>query len=91
MGGRARRCGGALLAVSMVLVVWLLNVSRAGTGVRGCPQGCATAERRWEGPLRVMSLNMLHGFPRFDHLQDRLELTAQEIRRCRASPVPKRR
>ena len=81
VGRRARRCAGAFLVVSMMLVVWLLNVSRAGTGVGGCPQGCATAERRREGPLRVMSLNMLHGFPRFDRLQDRLDLIAQEIRR----------
>ncbi len=81
MGRRTRRFAGAFLVVSIVVVVWVSNVSRAGTGVGGCPQGCATAEERREGPLRVMSLNMLHGFPRFDGLQDRLELIAQEIRR----------
>ncbi len=80
MRRRTRRFAGALLVVSVVLAVWVSNVSRAGTGVGGCPQGCATTARRREGPLRVMSLNMLHGFPRFDHLQDRLELIAQEIR-----------
>jgi endonuclease/exonuclease/phosphatase family metal-dependent hydrolase len=31
-------------------------------------------------PLRVMSLNMLHGFPRFERLAERLDLLAKEIR-----------
>ncbi len=43
-------------------------------------------ERR-EGPLRVMSLNMLHGFPRFEHLSERLEIIAEEIRRQDADIV----
>lgn len=81
MGRQTRRFAGAFLVFSIVLVVWVSNVSRAGAGVEGCPQGCATTARRREGPLRVMSLNMLHGFPGYDHLQDRLELIAQEIRR----------
>lgn len=31
--------------------------------------------------LRVLSLNMLHGFPRFEHLRPRLDRIAEEIRR----------
>lgn len=31
--------------------------------------------------MRVLSLNMLHGFPRFEHLDRRLDLIAAEIRR----------
>ncbi|RME44733.1 MAG: hypothetical protein D6791_12515, partial [Chloroflexi bacterium] len=51
------------------------------------PEGCATAGPRRAGPLRVMSLNMLHGFPRFEHLGDRLDLIAGEIKRQDADIV----
>jgi len=59
---------------------WVLNASRVGGRVRGCPQGCATAPPRRDGPLRVMSLNVLHGRPRFEQLAERLVLIAEEIR-----------
>jgi endonuclease/exonuclease/phosphatase family metal-dependent hydrolase len=81
-----------LLLLSVVVVVgllapWVLNASRAGTRVEGCPEDCATVGERREGPLRVMSLNMLHGFPRFEHLGERLDLIAEEIRRQDADIV----
>lgn len=69
------------LAVGLLLVVWLLNVSRPGTHVEGCPEGCVTSDFRQEGPLRVLSLNLLHGFPRFEHLDQRLDLVVDAIRR----------
>jgi len=34
-----------------------------------------------DAQLRVLSLNVLHGFPRFEHLRPRLDLIADEIRR----------
>jgi endonuclease/exonuclease/phosphatase family metal-dependent hydrolase len=61
--------------------IFAINASRPGTRVEGCPQGCATASRRRAGALRVMSLNMLHGYPRFAHLSARLDGIAGEIRR----------
>jgi endonuclease/exonuclease/phosphatase family metal-dependent hydrolase len=67
--------------------VWILNVSRTGGEATGCPDGCATAGERGGGPLRVVSLNVLHGFPRFDHLEARLGLIAEEIRRQDADIV----
>ena len=71
-----------ILAVALLLIAtWFLNVSRPGSRVEGCPEGCASAPQRTEGPLRVLSLNMLHGFPRFEHLDERLDLTAAEIER----------
>ncbi len=70
----------ALLLLGALFASWLLNVSKAGTGVAGCPHGCATANERREGPLRVMSLNLLHGFPKFGQLSNRLDLIAAEIR-----------
>ncbi|HEY69828.1 MAG TPA: hypothetical protein G4O08_04495 [Anaerolineae bacterium] len=67
------------ILLGAALAIWLLNVSRPGRNVRGCPQGCATDARRLDGPLRVASLNMLHGHPDFEHLESRMDLIADEI------------
>jgi len=67
------------LFLGAVLVIWVLNASTAGGRAAGCPQGCAFRSARSEGPLRVMSLNVLHDFPRFQSLADRLDLIAEEI------------
>jgi endonuclease/exonuclease/phosphatase family metal-dependent hydrolase len=69
------------LALGLVLLTWGLNISQAGTHVRGCPQECATPSPRRDGPLRVLTLNLLHGFPRFERLARRLDLIADEVRR----------
>jgi endonuclease/exonuclease/phosphatase family metal-dependent hydrolase len=71
---------GLLLVLGLLVTAWLLNVSRPGTSVEGCPEGCATVGERRSGPLRVLSLNVLHGFPQFEHLSQRLDLIAGEIR-----------
>ncbi|RPI54109.1 MAG: hypothetical protein EHM56_06565, partial [Chloroflexi bacterium] len=73
--------------IGLLLAGWVLLASRPGTRVEGCPQDCSTAAPRREGPLRVMSLNLLHGFPRFEHLSRRLDLVAAEIRRQDADIV----
>jgi endonuclease/exonuclease/phosphatase family metal-dependent hydrolase len=70
-----------VLLLSLLLAAWVLNASKAGVRPEGCSTGCSTAHERREGPLRVMSLNMLHGFPRFEHLSTRLDLIADQI--CR--------
>jgi len=75
-----------LAIAAVAAVAWLLNVSRAGTGVSGCPAACATTVERLEGPVRVMSLNVLHGFPRFEHLRARLDRIADEVR-CQDADV----
>jgi endonuclease/exonuclease/phosphatase family metal-dependent hydrolase len=64
-----------------LIATWVLNVSRPGGRPEGCPSDCATAMVRREGPLRIVSLNVLHGFPRFEYLEERLDLIAAEIRR----------
>lgn len=64
-----------------LLIVLLLNVNKPGLAVEGCPTGCATGVERRAGPLRVLSLNMLHGFPGFKDLPLRLDLIAGEIQR----------
>jgi endonuclease/exonuclease/phosphatase family metal-dependent hydrolase len=73
--------------VGVIALIWLLNVSRPGGSVEGCPQGCAQGAAMPDGTLRVASLNMLHGFPDFDHLPERLEIIANEITRLQADIV----
>ena len=70
-----------LPALLLLIGFWLLNVSRPGARPEGCPEGCVTALSRSDGPLRILSLNMLHGFPRFEHLDARLQLITAEIAR----------
>jgi len=66
---------------------FVVNASQPGRRVEGCPAGCAVQSTRRAGPLRVISLNMLHGFPDFKDLPVRMELIAQEIRRLDADVV----
>ncbi len=77
----------ALVVLVLLAAAWLLNVSRPGTRPTGCADGCATAGPRRDGPLRVLSLNVLHGFPRFERLDERLHLIVAEIRRQDADLV----
>ncbi|TKJ30509.1 MAG: hypothetical protein CEE40_04740 [Chloroflexi bacterium B3_Chlor] len=81
-----RRYGWPVL-VAAALTVWALNASRVGDRVEGCPEGCAVAGERRDGSLRVISLNILHGFPRFDRLRKRLDLIAEEVHRQDADIV----
>jgi endonuclease/exonuclease/phosphatase family metal-dependent hydrolase len=75
-----RRTCLAALGLLLVGVGWVLAASRPGQRVEGCPEGCAAAETRREGPLRVLSFNVLHDFPRFRHLTARLAHIAAAIR-----------
>ena len=79
--------GGLLLGLALLFAFWLGNVSRPGRRTWGCAAGCATPTVRQPGPLRLLSLNMLHGFPRFAHLEQRLDLIAAEVRRQDADIV----
>jgi endonuclease/exonuclease/phosphatase family metal-dependent hydrolase len=78
---------GGLLVAGLLLAAWVLNASRPGRRAEGCPTGCSKAAQRVEGPLRVISLNLLHGFPRFERLSSRLDLVVAEIRRQDADIV----
>jgi endonuclease/exonuclease/phosphatase family metal-dependent hydrolase len=68
----------AALFIALVIGIWLLNVSRPGSP-HGCPQGCASERPRLPGPLRVLSLNVLHGRPDFENLAKRMDIIANEI------------
>ena len=84
---RPRRWRYLLLVIPLLAVGWVLSASRPGSHAEGCPDGCATAEPRRQGPLRVLSLNVLHDFPRFERLSERLDLIAAEILRQDADVV----
>jgi endonuclease/exonuclease/phosphatase family metal-dependent hydrolase len=71
-----------LLIATLIIIslgIWILNVSRPSKGPRGCPRGCVADAGRLEGPLRVISLNVLHGHPDFENLESRMKLIADEI------------
>jgi endonuclease/exonuclease/phosphatase family metal-dependent hydrolase len=70
-----------ILFLPLLVLVWVLNASRPGWRVEGCFEGCASSGGHPENKLRVISLNMLHGFPQFENLTQRLELIANEIER----------
>jgi endonuclease/exonuclease/phosphatase family metal-dependent hydrolase len=76
-----------LIVILILLSLYIMNASRPGRAAEGCPEGCATTVEPGAGPLRVVSLNMLHGFPSFKDLQLRLDLIATEIRRLDADVV----
>jgi len=78
---------GWLLLPALAVALWVANASRPGIKAEGCPAGCVTAGERREGPLRLLSLNLLHDFPRFKSLGRRLELVSDEIRRQDADIV----
>jgi endonuclease/exonuclease/phosphatase family metal-dependent hydrolase len=55
--------------------------------VEGCLTGCAAGQPSIERPIRVLSLNMLHGYPGFKDLSRRTSLIEEEIRRLDADIV----
>ncbi len=81
-GNTVNRQRACLAALGLLVVggAWVLHASRPGQQVEGCPEGCASAAARREGPLRVLSFNVLHDFPRFRHLRARLAHITAAIR-----------
>ena len=89
-GGTARtlrRCAPLMLVPALVLALLALSLLKPSMHTEGCLETCSFAAERRDGPLRVVSLNMLHGFPRFEHLSQRLDLIAGEIDRLQADIV----
>lgn len=75
----------------MILVIitalYITHASKPGGKVEGCGIGCSGEAVRLVGNLRVVSLNMLHGFPLFRDLSERVDLIAREIQRLDADVV----
>lgn len=76
----------ALLLIGAV-TLYVLNASKPGSRVEGCASSCATNTARKAGALRLVSLNMLHGFPRFTDLELRSQIIMKEIQRLDADVV----
>jgi endonuclease/exonuclease/phosphatase family metal-dependent hydrolase len=73
--------------IPILVLIWVVNVSKPGSLVEGCLDGCATPPDKDAEVLRVVSLNMLHGFPKFEYLAQRLEIIAEEINRLEVDIV----
>lgn len=73
------RYGWIFIVIAALLVLFLLNVSKPGTEVEGCLDGCAVLDEREPGVLRIVSLNLLHGFPRFEDLVTRLDVFVDQV------------
>lgn len=84
---KLNRYGLLALLSGLVLTFWVMNVSKAGVEVEACLQECSKDGERRDGLLRVMSLNVHHGFPNFENLSSRLNLVIEEIRRQDADIV----
>jgi len=76
-----------VLLILILAMVWIFNVSRPGYRVDGCFDGCATTNDQTDKSIRIVSLNMLHGFPKFEHLMQRLMVISGEIERLDADIV----
>jgi endonuclease/exonuclease/phosphatase family metal-dependent hydrolase len=76
-----------LLVLIILAVLFVFNASIPGRAVEECPIGCTSQAVRLAGPLRIVDLNMLHGFPDFTSLTARLDLIAAELHRLDADVV----
>ena len=77
---------GLFLLLVVLATLYVFNASIPGRAPEGCPRG-ARRLPGGAGPLRVVDLNMLHGFPDFKDLPLRIDLIAGEIRRLDADVV----
>ncbi len=70
-----------LTIISLALSGCLQEVSKPGTEVEVCLDQCARGDLPGNDFVRVMTLNVLHGFPTGKNRQRRLDLIASEIKR----------
>jgi endonuclease/exonuclease/phosphatase family metal-dependent hydrolase len=68
----------------VLLGYWLLNVSTPGTKIASCLTACAPAPPPSDSTYTVVSWNILHGFPDFENLPERLD---QVIAILQANPA----
>lgn len=76
---RRTRITPIVLAAVALMGLWVSQASRPGN-IEGCPVGCAQpADGRPSQEVRIASLNLLHDFPYFGYIPERLELVAREV------------
>lgn len=68
--------GGLILSGA---ILWAMNASRVGP-LESCLNSCSDPDPEVHNHLRLLSFNMLHGFPRFEYLRNRMNLIAEEIK-----------
>jgi endonuclease/exonuclease/phosphatase family metal-dependent hydrolase len=76
-----------ITALILSLSLWVLNTSRVGRGPEGCTKDCSIWQSSDDTTIRVLTLNVFHDHPRFEHLPERLDLIAKEIMRLQADIV----
>ena len=76
-----------LIGIVILSGIFLKNIFMPGVQAIGCPQGRATDGGGNGRFLRILSLNMLHGYPDYQYLPQRVDLIASEIRRLDADIV----
>jgi len=76
-----------LILLLVLPLLLLVNSSRPGANIESCLVDCALSNPSIGGPIRVVSLNMLHGFPKFNDLIKRLEIIGNEIIRLDADII----
>jgi endonuclease/exonuclease/phosphatase family metal-dependent hydrolase len=65
-------------SISVLVVIWVLSASRIGP-VETCLTACTRYHTEESNQFVVLNLNILHGYPEFDHLSERLDLIANQI------------
>src|SRR5690606_8914056 len=73
---------GVLVLVPTLAVAGFLApglASRVGDDVVACLAGCASETPRRPGPLRIVTLNMFHGWPGFTYQDARVDLIVREL------------
>ena len=74
-----RAVGFLAIVLSVLIIIFLLNVSKPGQYPTGCFEDCALQDAHKDGVFKVISLNMLHSYPDFEDLPIRLDIFTHEI------------
>lgn len=77
----------AALVVVASVIAWAGLASRPGLWPSGCPDCHGAPVQSPRQSLRIVELNMLHGYPAFAHLADRIDLIVAEVERLDAEVV----
>ena len=77
-----------ILLLILGMGIGVLNVSKPGRDVIACLEACATPSTSAETEnFRILSLNMLHDYPDFAYLEERVALLSGEIGRLQPDIV----
>lgn len=69
----------AILAVVILISGYIFTASRIGA-FESCLVECSQFSSEYNDEFQLMNLNMLHGYPDFEHLPERLDLIAEQVK-----------